>query len=115
MPWNNVLPWSVTWIHAGAVAASTTGPWAVAAAGGGALGAWADGVPGTPVSAAVCGASSFGWSERLLSQVIRSTSTRTAAIAPMTNDLGMVRRGSAGSKTSVAFAAKRWPPISSRS
>src|SRR6185437_2567419 len=31
MPSNRVLPWSVTWIHAGAIAVSTTGPWADAA------------------------------------------------------------------------------------
>jgi len=33
----------------------------------------------------------------------------------LTTDFGMVRRGSAGSNVSMAFAVKRWPPISARS
>ena len=32
-PWKRLLPWSVTWIHAGATAVSTTASCAVGAAG----------------------------------------------------------------------------------
>ena len=86
---NKVFPWSVTWIHAGPVAVSTTGPWA---APGGAVGCCigrfgATAAVGGGVAAVGPGCSSARW----LSRVMTRISTMMAATAETTSHLGIVR------------------------